>query len=127
MEGRTCHLQPIYRNDVVPPEKNWPESGEWNVQSPSVGQRLTDDGIRRGNVGGGALAYRKKVDENSGYPHRSSIRALDKPSLKTPGEQSGLSILVLDARRQAYSSIRWRLGETFGSSCVSTIRETIGG
>jgi hypothetical protein len=58
------------------------------------GQRLTDDGIRRGNVGGGALVYRKKVDENSGYPHRSSIRALDKPSLKTPGEQSGLSILV---------------------------------
>jgi len=90
------------------------------------GQRLTDDGIRRGNVGGGALVYRKKVDENSGYPHRSSIRALDKPSLKTPGEQSGLSILVL-ARRQVYSSIRWRLGETFGSSCVSTIRETIGG
>jgi len=33
------------------------------------GQRLTDDGIRRGNVGGGALVYRKKVDENSGYPH----------------------------------------------------------
>jgi len=21
MESRTCHLQPIYRNDVVPPEK----------------------------------------------------------------------------------------------------------
>jgi hypothetical protein len=72
------------------------------------GQRLTDDGIRRGNVGGGALVYRKKVDENSGYPHRSSIRALD-------------------ACRQAYSSIRWRLGETFGSSCVSTVGETIGG
>ena len=101
--------------------------GESNVRSPSVGQRLTDDGIRRRNVGGGALVYRKKVDENSGYPHRSSIRALDKPSLKTPGEQSGLSIPVLDARRQAYSSIRWRLGETFGSSCVSTVGETIGG
>ena len=58
--------------------------------SPPVGERLVNDGIRRLDVCRWAFVYRKEVDENSDHPRRSGIRALDKPSLRTSGEQFGL-------------------------------------
>ena len=62
--------------------------------SPPVGERLVDDGIRRFDVRRWAFVYRKQVDESSDHPRRSGIRALDKPSLKTPDERLGASILI---------------------------------
>jgi hypothetical protein len=58
--------------------------------SPPVGECPVDDGIRRFDVCRWAFVYRKAVDENSDHARRSGIRALDKPSLRTSGEQSGL-------------------------------------
>jgi hypothetical protein len=56
--------------------------------SPPVGERPADDGIRRFDGCRWAFVHRNEVDENSGHPRRSGIRALDKPSLKTSREQS---------------------------------------
>jgi len=69
--------------------------------SPPVGERLVDDGIRRFDVCRWAFVYRKAVDESSDHPRRSGIRALDKPSLRTSGEQSGLIDSHLDAPKHA--------------------------
>jgi hypothetical protein len=53
-----------------------------NERSPPVGQRAIDDSFRRRDVSGWASVYRKQVDENSDYPNRSSVHAVDKPSVK---------------------------------------------
>jgi hypothetical protein len=60
--------------------------------SPPVGERPVDDGIRRFDVCSWAFVYRKEVDENTDYPRRSGIRALDKPSLKNLGWGSSIRI-----------------------------------
>jgi len=69
------------------------KSVDWVRQdepSPPVGECLVDDGIRSFDVRRWAFVYRKEVDESSDHPRRSGIRALDKPSLRTSGEQFGL-------------------------------------
>ena len=69
--------------------------------SPPVGERPVNDGIRGFDVRRWAFVYRKEVDESSDHRHRSGIRALDKPSLRTSGEQSGLIDSHLDAPKHA--------------------------
>jgi len=69
--------------------------------SPPVGERPVDGGIRRFDVCSWAFVYRKQADESSDHPRRSGIRALDKPSLRTSGEQSGLIDPHLDAPKRA--------------------------
>ena len=61
------------------------ESVRPNERGSPVGQRAIDDSIRRSDVCGWASVYRKQVDENSDPPDRSSVRAMDNPSVKLLG------------------------------------------
>jgi hypothetical protein len=71
-------------------------SGVWakaeNERSPPVGHRNVSDSVRRRDVGGWAVVYRKKVSQASGRPSRTNgVGPGDKPFANLPSVKSKLS------------------------------------
>jgi hypothetical protein len=66
-----------------------------NERSPPVGHRNVSDSIRRRDVGGWAVVYRKKVSQASGRPSRTNgVGPGDKPFANLPSVKSKISLLV---------------------------------
>jgi hypothetical protein len=66
-----------------------------NERSPPDGHRNVSDSIRRRDVGGWAVVYRKKVSQASGRPSRTNgVGPRDKPFANLPSVKSKLSLLV---------------------------------
>jgi hypothetical protein len=88
------------------------ESVRPNERSPPVGQRAIDDSFRRRDVSGWASVYRKQVDENSDYPNRSSVHAMDKPSVK---QRCGPMVAFIEPSR-SFNGTKCQLAELSSQS-----------